>query len=391
MTIIWFTLAVSTSILALWPFGFYQMSLMLATRLYWFKSVPQASGMANDLTFAVCVAAYNEAGCIEAKIDNLLDLRRAAGGQLDILVYVDGASDGTADLLRAYGDQIELIVSPERHGKTSGMNQLVAATNASIILFTDANVTVQMETIDVLRPYFADPTVGCVCANLVYVNAESSATSEVGGSYWALNEWSKGLETATGSVIGADGSLFAVRGSLHRPVPNGLIDDIWVSFDILFQGFRVVRAPELQVFEQHTTEPMDEFRRKIRIACECMHVHRASWPQWRQQSAWNLYKYIAHRVLRWLGGYFLLLSALFTFFGLVSSLGLGVALGLVVTGLVGFGVAVSRAWRPAMALLNVLLAFAGTSIGVYQAWRGKRAITWNVASSARGDHPVRVG
>lgn len=391
MTNIWFSLAVATAILALWPFGFYQASLMLATRLHRFKPVPQASSKASDPSFAVCVSAYNEASCIEAKIDNLLDLRRAARGQLDILVYVDGASDGTADLLRAYGRQIELIVSTERHGKTYGMNRLVAATDASIILFTDANVTIRMDAIDVLRRYFTDPTIGCVCANLVYVNAKSSATSGVGSSYWALNEWSKGLETATGSVIGADGSLFAIRRRLHRAVPHGLIDDIWVSFQILFQGFRVVRAPELQVFEQHTTESMDEFRRKIRIACECMHVHRHSWPQWRQQSAWNLYKYIAHRVLRWLGGYFLLASAIFTFFGLISGLGFGVAFGLVVTGLVGFGLAVSRAWGPAMALLNVLLAFAGTSIGVYQAWRGRRAITWNVASSARGEQSVRVG
>jgi hypothetical protein len=32
---------------------------------------------------------------------------------------------------------------------------------------------------------------------------------------------------------------------------------------------------------------------------------------------------------------------------------------------------------------NMLLAFAGNAIGAWRAWRGERAVTWNVASSAR--------
>jgi hypothetical protein len=32
-------------------------------------------------------------------------------------------------------------------------------------------------------------------------------------------------------------------------VPNGLIDDIFVSLGILLAGYRVVRAPELRAFE----------------------------------------------------------------------------------------------------------------------------------------------
>ena len=67
----------------------------------------------------------------------------------------------------------------------------------------------------------------------------------------------------------------------------------------------MVRAPELKAFETHTTKAEDEFRRKVRIACECMHVHFTLWPELRRLDAWNVYKYIGHRLLRWIGGYLL--------------------------------------------------------------------------------------
>ena len=192
------------------------------------------------------MCAYNEAPIIADKVEDLLSLREAAGGDLDILIYVDGATDDTASILEPYRDRIRLVIESDRRGKTHGMNLLVAQTHASIVMFTDANVRIDPSAVSVLRRYFADPTIGCVCSNLTYVNASQSATAFVGSAFWSFNEWSKGLETATGSVIGADGSLFAIRRRLHRPVPKGLFDDIFVSLGILLAGYRVVRAPELR-------------------------------------------------------------------------------------------------------------------------------------------------
>ena len=268
--------------LGLWPFGIYQASLMAARRLRRFPPTPRSAGSGVAETFAICLCAYNERAVIREKVEDMLRMREAAKGALDILVYVDAASDGTTEILEAYRDRIELHVSPERHGKTYGMNLLVSRTKASIIMFTDANVLIDPSAVAVLRRYFADPEIGCVCSSLTYVNTE-----ELGhGRRWRrllrrLNEWTKALETATGSVIGADGSLFAVRRRLHRNVPKGLFDDIYVSVGVLLQGYRVVTAPELLAFETHSTVAQD-YRRKIRIACECMHVHFTLWPELRR-------------------------------------------------------------------------------------------------------------
>jgi hypothetical protein len=72
-----------------------------------------------------------------------------------------------------------------------------------------------------------------------------------GCAFWSLNEWSKGLETVTGSVIGADRS-FAIRRCLHGSASNGLIYDIFVPLGILLAAYRVVWAPQLRALETHT-------------------------------------------------------------------------------------------------------------------------------------------
>ena len=104
--------------------------------------------------------------------------------------------------------------------------------------------------------------------------------------------------------------------------PKGLFDDIFISLGVLLQGSRVVRAPEFRAYESHTTEPEDEYRRKIRIACECMHVHLTLWPELAKLDPWNLYKYLTHRLARWLGGYFFALSGAFYLLALASWMGI---------------------------------------------------------------------
>jgi cellulose synthase/poly-beta-1,6-N-acetylglucosamine synthase-like glycosyltransferase len=337
----------------------------------------------SDTSFAICVCAYNEAPIIADKVEDLLSLREAAGGDLDILIYVDGATDDTASILEPYRDRVSLVIGGDRRGKTHGMNLLVAQTRASIVLFTDADIRIDPSAVSVLRRYFADPSIGCVCSHLTSVNASQSATAFVGSVFRSFNEWSKGLETTTGSVIGVDGALFAIRRRLHRPVPNGLLDDIFVSVGILLAGYRVVRAPELRAFEIHATEATDEFRRKVRIASQSMHVHFELWPELRRLDAWHIYKYIGCRLLRWIGGYFLIVAMFLLATAAVLALGPVMVFAVGGSLLLLFLAALRARLGKAMTLLNVLLALAGNVVGVWRALHGERAITWEPPSSAR--------
>lgn len=375
-----FGLGVVCLFLALHPFLTYPLSLLVLRRVH-HRPLRQPETPAAE-SFAVCVCAYNEEGVIREKAENLLAVKRSIPG-LEVFVYVDAASDGTAAILREFEDQFTVHVSPERHGKTYGMNLLVAKATASIVIFTDANVMLDVETLPLLRRYFADPEVGCVCGHLIYTNARDSVTAATGSLYWRLEEKIKQLESETGSLMGADGSIFAIRRRLHHPPPDNIIDDMFVSFNILCDGYRIVRAPEVKAYEDSVTSPKEEFRRKVRIACQAFNVHKLLWKRLRRLGPLDLYKYISHKLLRWMALYTLALAVLLIEAAIVLAGQPVAALVLAILGAIGLWVGRTFQVTPLSQIWDILTAFAGTGLGVWRSLRGEKFQTWTPAASIR--------
>ena len=335
-----------------------------------------------DLTCAICVCAYNEERGIARKVENLLALRTRESS-LEILVYVDGASDRTAEILREYGSQIDLHVATERHGKTYGMNLLASKARAPILIFTDANVLMDMECVRDFRRHFADPEIGCVCGNLVYTNDGASVTASSGSAYWRFEEAIKKLEMESGSMMGADGSVFAIRRSLHNPPPEHIIDDMYVSLMILCNGYRVIQANDAFAYEESVVSAGEEFRRKIRIACQAFNVHRLIWPHLRRLDGITLYKYVSHKLIRWFTIYFLAISALAFDAALIAAGHAGIAAALVIGMAGALLVGLFSSMKPFAQIAGIISAFAGTGLGVWRSLRGEHYQTWTPAASIR--------
>lgn len=374
-------------LVALHPFVFYPLSLRIA-RMIRHRPVNHAAlaSTATDdtapLSYAVCVCAYNESAIIRTTIENLIALR-ATTPDLQILLHVDGNADGTADIAREYADQIDLIVSPERKGKTFGMNRLLSVARADIVLFTDATVSIDPRAIVNLAKYFQDPAVGCVAGHLRYTNLDETPTAFVGSFYWRLEEGIKQLESDTGSIMGADGSIYAIRRELFTPVPEDMIDDMYISLRVLCDGYRIVRAPDVYAYEKSVTDSREEFRRKIRIACQAFAAHNFLRPALAQLGPLDRYKYVSHKLIRWFTAYTLAAAALLFIVGVGLTWGLipavaGTAAALVLLGL-GYWVGL----RPVTMITDILVSFLATAIGVWKAGTGHRIRTWEPASSIR--------
>jgi cellulose synthase/poly-beta-1,6-N-acetylglucosamine synthase-like glycosyltransferase len=364
------------------PFITYPWSLIVLRALRPRKESAAHPSSTAHLNCAVCVCAYNEERAIARKMDNLLALREREPG-LEILVYVDGASDRTAEILLKYQSAIDLHVSSERRGKTHGMNLLARRAQAPILIFTDANVMMDMECVRDFQRHFADPEVGCVSGSLIYTNDGVSETASSGSAYWRFEEAVKKLEMESGSVMGADGSMFAIRRALHIPPPEHIIDDMYVSMMILCSGYRVIQANNAFAYEESVVSAREEFNRKIRIACQAFNVHRLIWPRLRKLDGMTLYKYVSHKLIRWFTIYLLAISfvAFDAAFIVSGRARIGVALVVCVAGALLLGRFSSM--RPFAQLAGVVAAFAGTGWGVWRSLRGERYQTWTPAASIR--------
>ena len=366
-------------VLALHPFITYPLMLQLLVRR---SPAPlRLAQPARDLRVAVCVCAYNEERVIDDRVRNILSLRGTSPG-MDVLIYVDGSSDRTAEIVRSFEDSITAVISTERLGKTHGMNTLIAMTQADILVFSDANVTFAPDAITRLLVAFQDETVGCVCGHLQYA-AGVTEVAETGSLYWRLEEHIKALESATGSVMGADGSIFAIRRRLHWPPPVNLIDDLFVSLKILCGGARVVRAADAIAYEPSVSTTREEFRRKVRIACQSFNVHRALWPDLRTLGAVDMFKYVSHKLLRWFCGFFLAASGSFFLLSLVAEHAWSLLFLALTLGAIGAPVIAIAPRGPAATLRGIISAVVATAFGVVQSVRGEQFQTWTPPGSAR--------
>lgn len=392
---IWFALALVFALIALHPFTIYPASLYLIAYVRPARIGARAPGPASGPgtgpeaagreRVAIVLCALNEEAVIEEKLRNCLEV---ADADTRIYVYADGCSDSTVEIARRYEPKVEVLVSEQRRGKSFGMNQLARMARlagAEIIFFTDANVILGRDVLQVTRAIFADPAIGCVTGHIDYVNGAESPTARVGAGYWSADEALKQLETASGSCMGADGSLFAIRAATFRTVPENIIDDFFTSMSVLCDGWRCIYSPDLTAWERSATRSGEEYRRKVRIGCRAFNCHRLLWPRLRTMGPLNLYKYLSHKLLRWLLVYWLGAALVCVLIGLAVStvswtvFGLLVALGLVVAAAVAL--IPGRPWSYGR---EVFLAVLATGVGVIKSLQGERFQTWVPATSTRG-------
>jgi len=368
-------LAVLCFILLVHPYVTYPLSLKL------FATRPIAPNPATPLPSATLVfAAYNEARALPEKLANLRAIK-ALYPNIEIFGYSDCSSDETLALLEGASDILTPVAGTQRAGKATGMGKMVAMARGEIIIFTDANVVLDPASIAPLLGYFRDPQVGGVAGTLIYTNEDASITAQTGGLYWRLEEMIKQREARIGSIMGADGSIFATRRALCPAVPPHLLDDMTTSLSVTFAGYRLLHATDVRAYEKNATSSSDEFRRKRRIACRAFNTHRHLWPRIRASyGAGDLYKYVSHKFLRWLGLVPLVIGGL-ALAGALALVGLG-QLVLLVAALLGLVLVFGRMGVPVLgSLYEILLSITATFFGVVDSLRGRTYQTWAPAQS----------
>lgn len=249
---------------------------------------------------SLIIAAYNEEKVLREKLENSLALDYPPD-RLDLVVASDGSTDETNAIAESYAERgIILHKIVPRGGKTRAVNAVVPKTWGEILVLSDANTMYRPDAIRKLVRHFVDPTVGGVSGDVQLVDAaESHAHSE--GLYYRYERWLQGLESQVGSMIGADGGMYAVaRNHFRPPVDSIILDDFVISMTVARLGFRVLYDPEAIAIEHGTLTGREEFLRKARIIAGGIQALRlrAGVP-----SLWQpllMLGYISHKLLRWL-------------------------------------------------------------------------------------------
>jgi cellulose synthase/poly-beta-1,6-N-acetylglucosamine synthase-like glycosyltransferase len=275
--------------------GYPLVLLLLST--YYQKPVNTEEVM-PEVTLLIC--AYNEEEIIEDKIKNSLDIDYPEE-KLKIVIASDGSTDLTNDIVRQYANErVIFIAYPGRRGKVSVINDTVPKLNSEIIIFSDANTMYQKDAVKKLVRNFSDPTVGAVSADVILHN-EDTTFGKSESLYYLYERWIQKNESKFGSLIGADGGMYAIRRKLFIPPSSNIIlDDFVISMNTTLQGYRLVYEGEAIGHEKSTTSFKTEFLRKSRVIAGAIQsvMQKEGIPSLKQKGVF--FCYVSHKYLRWM-------------------------------------------------------------------------------------------
>lgn len=263
-------------------------------------SNPKMTEEVYEPDVTLVVPAYNEEDYIVEKAANSLALDYPKD-KLRILFITDGSSDKTKELLETVPG-VEVLHEDKRGGKSAAENRAMKFVTSPIVVFCDANTTLNKDCIRQLVRHYRDDKVGGVAGEKRISQYSNSSTSGAGeGLYWRYESFLKKKDSELYTVVGAAGELISFRSSLVEDLEEDtILDDFVQSLRICQKGFRVKYEPNAQAVEMASQNVAEEFKRKVRIAA-------GGWQAMsRLKSLMNpfnntllAFQYVSHRVLRW--------------------------------------------------------------------------------------------
>jgi cellulose synthase/poly-beta-1,6-N-acetylglucosamine synthase-like glycosyltransferase len=214
---------------------------------------------------SVVIAVRDGEEHVAARLANFFE-QDYPGELIEVILVSDGSRDGTVAAARDFGDpRVRVVKLDEPAGKAVALNAGLGHASNDIVVFADVRQRFTRNAFADLAAAFADRRVGAVSGELVITQDAESEVGEGVGLYWSYEKLIRRKESEIDSVVGATGSIYAIRRELYVPLEaNALLDDFLVPMRIVLGGHRVIFERSARAYDRVTTKASQEFNRKVR-------------------------------------------------------------------------------------------------------------------------------
>ncbi|WP_440903790.1 glycosyltransferase [Catenovulum sp. SX2] len=343
-------------------------------------------------TVTIVIPAHNEEAVIAQKLENHLSLDYPKE-LTSIIVLNDTSNDATGQIATEYAKKFPGLISvfdvKDGKGKTNAINQLMPTIRTDITVFSDANVMLDDKALMNIVKALAASNVGGVAGQLTYVNSFEPGAAYSNGLYWRYEESIKKLESDTGSMMGADGSIFAIKTNYYRQLDINVLDDFSTSVGVICQNQRLIFSTEIKAYEKGAERGDEEFYRKIRISNRSFNTFRNMKKEIVATfSYFDLIKLYSHKVLRWYSFVpmfcFLISSAYLSFYSdVILTLTVFQIFAYVYSYIITKNILDNKFGK----IGNIVVYFIAVNFAAFLGWylsiTGKKITTWKKAESTR--------
>ena len=286
------------------------------------KQLPDEVSLSAKPPVIVLMAVYNSKEIIAQKVRSFYDSNYPKE-KLYMFVGTDCCNDGTDEMLMKLSAEfpsLRVIPFQQRSGKIRIINELFAEAkkhphfNDSILISTDVTAIFHSDCVAELVSSFDEEKTGIVGSNIIKGNVNKDGISGQEKAYYERELKMKDTEGQLwGSAMGVFGACFAIRPQAFTPVPdNFLADDFFITMAAFEKGYNALMNMQAKVYMNLPNSPLVEYRRKVRISTgNFQNMQRFAALLWPFNA--RAFAYWSHKVIRWLGPFFMLgclLSAL---------------------------------------------------------------------------------
>lgn len=251
-------------------------------------------------TVSIVLSVYNEEDVIKEKVENFFSIDYPKD-RIEFVIVSDQCSDRTEEIIRSFNNErIKLIVQENRSGKTLNLNRGVAEAQGEIIVFTDANSMFDVKAIQKLVRHFADARIGLVSGRSVYLDSTDN-NEVIGGAFRSYEEMIKRAESQVGSIVGADGAIYALRKVLYKPLIPKYINDFIHTIQVVQADCRAISDSEAICREVVDEQYGDELGRQTRMMAQSWLILFSQIGMlFKLRKFLYLWEFVSHKLLRWL-------------------------------------------------------------------------------------------
>lgn len=258
------------------------------------KSKKKTKKCKKEFTIQHVVCFHNESAFIERKLENCYNLNFP--GIYHTFVD-DNSTDNTMELLKKYQKGNTIILNNKTNkGKNQSQIKAVNKFDSDLLLFTDANVFLEEDSLTKLVKYF-DENTGGVTGNVLIKTAIDEV--EFSGRYWNLEKRIKKFQTISGSVIGFDGGFYCVKRENYNVKRENELSDFETAFLILEQQQETRYANDARAVEIEKRSLKSSFKARMRASNRVFWSYGRIFKYIKRLKKKVILHFVLHKILRY--------------------------------------------------------------------------------------------
>jgi len=233
------------------------------------------------ITISAGIPAYNEERTISRLLQDTLNQSTNGFALKEIIVNASGSNDNTEAKVQAMAkvdSRVKLISAGARGGKASALNDILQRVESDLVLFLDADVVLEKNSIkNLIIPLLQNEKVGVCSGNVMPVKDLRQKGFFDFASFFTreLHHELCSYLMGKGLAPKVNGTFYAFRRGIVNSFPLLVVsDDEYVSWLAQRKGYKIVYVPNALVFTRDPHSLRDFIKWQKRILAGQLYMKR---------------------------------------------------------------------------------------------------------------------